>query len=222
MRNYMLLTLCAMLVVFAGCQSTRKDNGKFLKNGKDATGEGGSSALSIFSQDLQPLNQGGSADASQSSAVSPDAGKASPYEALQATEGKEIPLHPIPEGKVFKSPSEISPELAAIFSNIHFEYDSYEVRSADVPFISAMGKHLLENPSMEVRIEGHCDERGTREYNLVLGEQRSLSARRFLVGLGVSPSRLHTVSYGKDKPADTRSNEEAWFKNRRAEFKIAE
>lgn len=75
---------------------------------------------------------------------------------------------------------------------------------------------------MEVLIEGHCDERGTREYNLVLGEQRALSTRRFLVGLGVSPKRLYTVSYGEDMPADPRSNEEAWAKNRRAEFKIAD
>jgi peptidoglycan-associated lipoprotein len=70
-------------------------------------------------------------------------------------------------------------------------------------------------------IEGHCDERGTREYNMVLGEQRALSTRRFLVSLGVSPDRLHTVSYGKDMPLDTASNEEAWAKNRRGQFKIS-
>lgn len=147
-------------------------------------------------------------------------GKATPEEIAKAIKNEPIPVTSIPQ-KTFVSPSEISEELARIFQNIHFDFDKYDIRPDAVPILNAIGKYLLENPSVEVLIEGHCDERGTREYNLVLGEQRALSTRRFLVSLGVSPKRLHTVSYGEDRPLDPRSNEEAWAKNRRAEFKIA-
>ena len=92
----------------------------------------------------------------------------------------------------------------------------------DQETLKVIARYLLDHPKISVIIEGHCDERGTREYNLVLGEQRALSTRRFLISLGMSPDRLHTVSYGEDKPLDPASNEEAWAKNRRAEFKISE
>ena len=111
--------------------------------------------------------------------------------------------------------------MAQIFKNIPFDFDSYAIQPNARPILNTIGKYLLENAEVIVMIEGHCDERGTREYNLVLGEQRALSVRRFLVSLGVASDRLYTVSYGKDKPLDTASNEDAWAKNRRAEFKIA-
>ncbi|MCM8761867.1 MAG: peptidoglycan-associated lipoprotein Pal [Candidatus Omnitrophica bacterium] len=148
-------------------------------------------------------------------------GKATPEEVAKAIKDEPIPPAKIAEGKVFVAPSEISEELAKIFQNIHFDFDKYEIRQDARPILNTIGKYLLGHPEMEILIEGHCDERGTREYNLVLGEQRALSTRRYLVSLGVSPKRLHTVSYGEDKPLDTASNEEAWAKNRRAEFKIA-
>lgn len=147
-------------------------------------------------------------------------GKATSEEIAQAIKGEPIPAAKIPS-KDFKSPAEISEELAKIFQNIHFDFDKYDIRPDARPILNAIGKYLLENSDVEVLIEGHCDERGTREYNLVLGEQRALSTRRFLVSLGVSPARLHTVSYGKDRPLDPGHNEEAWAKNRRVEFKIA-
>ncbi len=86
--------------------------------------------------------------------------------------------------------------------------------------VKAIADYLKKNPDVSILIEGHCDERGTDEYNLVLGEKRALSARNFLVGLGISPKRIYTISYGESMPADPRSNEEAWAKNRRCEFKI--
>lgn len=148
-------------------------------------------------------------------------GKATPEEVAKAIKDEPIPPAKIPEGKVFVAPSEISEEMAKIFQNIHFDFDKYDIRPDARPILNTIGKYLLAHPELEILIEGHCDERGTREYNLVLGEQRALSTRRYLVSLGVSPKRLHTVSYGEDKPLDPRSNEEAWVKNRRAEFKIA-
>jgi peptidoglycan-associated lipoprotein len=78
----------------------------------------------------------------------------------------------------------------------------------------------MEHPEVNILIEGHCDERGTDEYNLALGEKRALAARDFLVNFGIAKSRISVVSYGEERPVDPRSNEEAWSKNRRDEFVI--
>jgi peptidoglycan-associated lipoprotein len=129
-------------------------------------------------------------------------------------------LSPIPEGLKFVEPSEIGKEIEKIFRTIYFEYDSYEIKKENIEILKKIGDYLLENTTVVVLIEGHCDERGTREYNLVLGEQRALSVRNFLINLGVSPKRLFTVSYGEDRPVDPAHNEQAWAKNRRCEFKI--
>lgn len=148
-------------------------------------------------------------------------GKASKEDIAKAIKDEPIPATRIPEDSHFIAPAEISEEMAQIFKNIPFDFDSYAIQPNARPIINTIGKYLLENAEVIVMIEGHCDERGTREYNLVLGEQRALSVRRFLVSLGVASDRLYTVSYGKDKPLDTASNEDVWAKNRRAEFKIA-
>jgi len=81
-------------------------------------------------------------------------------------------------------------------------------------------QYMRENPDLKVVIEGHCDERGTNEYNLALGDRRANSAKIFLSDLGISSSRMTTISYGEERPVDARSNEEAWAKNRRAHFVI--
>ena len=78
----------------------------------------------------------------------------------------------------------------------------------------------MNNPQKEVVIEGHCDERGTEEYNIALGERRANSAKKYLINLGVNPSQLSTISFGEEKPADPGHNEEAWAKNRRDEFVV--
>ncbi len=151
----------------------------------------------------------------------PTTAKASPTEIAIATKGADIPQTPVPPGTQFKKPEEISPEIARIFQNIYFDFDRYDLKPQAQAVLKDIATFLLQNPGYKIMIEGHCDERGTREYNLALGEQRSLSARRYLVSLGVAAGRLFTTSYGEDKPADPRSNEEAWAKNRRCEFKIA-
>ena len=79
---------------------------------------------------------------------------------------------------------------------------------------------LQLDPELKVSIEGHCDDRGSDEYNLSLGERRAQSVRAYLVSLGIEPQRLTTISYGEEKPLDTANNEMAWAKNRRAEFKL--
>jgi peptidoglycan-associated lipoprotein len=79
---------------------------------------------------------------------------------------------------------------------------------------------LHKYPKVKIQIEGHCDERGTNEYNLALGERRANSTRNYLISLGISPDRISTISYGEERPLDPGHNEEAWAKNRRAHFVI--
>lgn len=99
---------------------------------------------------------------------------------------------------------------------IHFALDKYDIDQISADILRAQAGWLLKYPNKKATIEGHTDERGTRDYNLALGERRANSAKAFLVSLGVDPSRLTTVSYGKERPIDPASNEEAWAKNRRA------
>ena len=101
---------------------------------------------------------------------------------------------------------------------VHFAYDSSAVRPEDKSKISAVADYLKSNSSDAVRIEGHCDERGTEEYNRSLGERRALAIREALAGMGIDPSRVDTLSYGKDRPEATGHDESAWRKNRRGVF----
>lgn len=103
---------------------------------------------------------------------------------------------------------------------IHFAFDSSAIRSSEKPKIAAVADYLKNNADAAVRVEGNCDERGTEEYNRSLGERRALAAREQLVGLGIAPDRVDTVSYGLDKPVDPGHNEDAWKKNRRDDFVV--
>jgi len=99
---------------------------------------------------------------------------------------------------------------------IYFETDRYNIDSADAAALQSQAQYLMQYSGVNVTIEGHCDERGTREYNLALGERRANAAKNYLVSLGVDASRVRTVSYGKERPAALGSNEGAWAQNRRA------
>lgn len=101
-----------------------------------------------------------------------------------------------------------------------FPYDSYKLTNAARSAIKANADWLKANPSASVQVEGHCDERGTTEYNLALGERRANAAMEYLVKLGVEKSRLSTISYGEERPSVQGSDESAWSKNRRAEFVV--
>jgi peptidoglycan-associated lipoprotein len=103
---------------------------------------------------------------------------------------------------------------------VFFEYDSAEVGAAGQAALDADAALLKKYPTWVVTIEGHCDERGTAEYNLALGERRAVAARAYLLSLGIQADRLRTVSYGKEFPFDPGHNEAAWAKNRRAHFVI--
>ncbi|HEV2453127.1 MAG TPA: peptidoglycan-associated lipoprotein Pal [Verrucomicrobiae bacterium] len=102
--------------------------------------------------------------------------------------------------------------------SIHFAFDSAVIRDSETANLQAVAAKLQSDASANVMIEGNCDERGTEEYNRSLGERRAEAAREALVGMGVDANRIHTISYGKDKPADTGHDEAAWSKNRRDDF----
>ncbi len=104
--------------------------------------------------------------------------------------------------------------------HIYFDFDKYDLKPPAKVTLRQKADFLKKNPQYSVRIEGHCDERGTNEYNLALGERRANAAKKFLMALGVSESRITTISYGEERPVDPRHNEEAWAKNRRDEFKL--
>jgi len=99
---------------------------------------------------------------------------------------------------------------------VFFDTDRFNIDSADQVTLQTQARWLARNPNSQITIEGHADERGTRDYNLALGERRANSAKNYLVSVGVSPQRIRTVSYGKERPAALGSNEQAWAQNRRA------
>jgi peptidoglycan-associated lipoprotein len=103
---------------------------------------------------------------------------------------------------------------------VFFELDSSEVDAASQKVLDGNAEVLKRYTSWQISIEGHCDERGTAEYNLALGERRAIAARNYLVSLGIPADRIKTVSYGKEFPFDPGHNEEAWAKNRRAHFVV--
>ena len=103
---------------------------------------------------------------------------------------------------------------------VYFAYDSSVVRESEKSKVSAVADYLKSNPNAAVEVQGNCDERGTEEYNRALGERRALALREELISLGAEASRVDTISFGKDRPAQEGHDESAWSKNRRGEFAV--
>ncbi|HUA64432.1 MAG TPA: peptidoglycan-associated lipoprotein Pal [Alphaproteobacteria bacterium] len=124
-----------------------------------------------------------------------------------------LPEPPAPAGDVLDHTA-----LAAY--SIHFSFDSAVIRDSEKAKLQQVAAALNADPTMNLMIEGNCDERGTEEYNRSLGERRAEAAREALVGMGIDSNRIHTISYGKDKPVDTGHDESAWSQNRRDDFAV--
>ena len=116
-------------------------------------------------------------------------------------------------GKATQTPAD---KLIAVGDRVLFDYDSSELSTEAKLTLDKQSRFLRVNSDLTFTIEGHCDERGTREYNLALGEKRATAVRDYLVIEGISPDRIRVISYGKEKPAVVGSNDMAWSKNRRA------
>jgi peptidoglycan-associated lipoprotein len=118
------------------------------------------------------------------------------------------------------TPSELAAAEAAMLRQnvIHFDYDRSDIRDSDRAVLDAHGRYLAANPGVSVRLEGHADERGSREYNLALGERRAQAVERYLGILGVSDSQMNLLSYGEEKPLAFGKDEYSWQQNRRVEI----
>jgi peptidoglycan-associated lipoprotein len=113
-----------------------------------------------------------------------------------------------------------STPVATPYEPVYFGYDSSSVTTGETYKVQQVAQHLNANPRHAVIVQGHTDERGSREYNLALGERRALAVRQVLMSLGISPDRIQTLSYGEEMPAVPGFDESAWSMNRRAEFQL--
>jgi peptidoglycan-associated lipoprotein len=125
-----------------------------------------------------------------------------------------------PPPPVTPPPPPEKPVVAPLaLATIYFDYDKYDLKADAMNIMAQNARSLSDHPTAVIRIEGNCDERGTDEYNLALGEKRANAARDYLVNYGVSASKISTISYGESKPVDPGHSESAWSQNRRDDFK---
>lgn len=136
-------------------------------------------------------------------------------------EVKAPPPPPAPEPPPPPAPEPAPPPAApaVTFMPVYFDFDKYNVRSGDADVLKAGFEWFKQNPGKKVKIEGNCDERGTVEYNMVLGQKRADAAKDYLKVLGADGALMETISYGKDRPQCTEHNEACWSKNRRVDVK---
>jgi len=146
-----------------------------------------------------------------------------------ATPPPSAPSQPMQSGPTTSAPTPtpstarpVVTDFAAIaeLADVFFDFDKYDVRPPDAKTLDANANWLKSNPNHLVLIEGHCDERGTNEYNLALGERRAKSTMNYLVSQGVQANRITIISYGEERPQCTEHNEACWAKNRRAHFLV--
>lgn len=134
------------------------------------------------------------------------------------------PVAPIEVPPVVEPPKVVAPahvqDMAANFSRVFFEFDSANLDDASKAALSANVAIMQAHADVKIEVQGHCDERGTTEYNVALGDKRAETVQRYMTALGVSTSRINTVSYGEERPLASGSTEVAWSQNRRAEFRI--
>lgn len=126
---------------------------------------------------------------------------------------------PVVDRSAAAEPSAVDSTLDGALATVRFAYDRHDIDETNRQILRANADRLKKNQNLRIVVEGHCDERGTLKYNLALGERRAHAVRQYLADLGVDPSRVRIISYGEDRPAVSGQNEEAWAKNRRAEFK---
>jgi len=157
-----------------------------------------------------------SAGAQQPEAV-PGAKPAKPAETVPVQTVKEQPV-------VREEPrtATAEPTADASLGKIYFDFDSFLLSQAARETLSHNAEYLKKKPALKVQVEGHCDERGSDEYNMALGEKRAQAALNYLVTLGVPADRLSFISYGKEKPEDPGHDEAAWAKNRRVQFTVVQ
>jgi peptidoglycan-associated lipoprotein len=163
--------------------------------------------------------------------VKPEGGPEGPGQAPIVREGSGVTGQPVVQPTTAPPPSDGNIALPTdpdtgmkrdeVFfkaNTVYFDFDRSTIKSSERAKIEAVANHLKSQPTYKVKVEGHCDERGTEGYNLSLGERRALAVRTYLVNLGISADRVYTISFGEARPAVDGHTEAAWSKNRRGEF----
>ncbi len=137
-----------------------------------------------------------------------------------STEEKPVAAAPKPQPPPDPAPTQAQDDVNKLLSGtmIHFDFDRAELTDSSRERLQALAEVLKKHSELRIRIDGNCDEAGTEEYNLALGQKRADAARQYLSTLGIAPSRLETVTYGKEKPLDPGHNPTAWSTNRRDGF----
>jgi peptidoglycan-associated lipoprotein len=194
----MFASLLVLAVVFAGCakRPATTQASAPAPTGAAATTPGGTTAAA------QPSSGGGTTTAAPAPAPAGGGGATQPPAAATAR----------------PAPADFA-EVADL-RDIHFDFDKYDIRPSDAKTLDGNASWLKSNPNHLVLIEGHCDERGTNEYNLALGERRAKSTMNYLVSQGVQASRITIISYGEERPVCSQKTEECWARNRRAHFLV--
>jgi peptidoglycan-associated lipoprotein len=195
--NVTIASLLLFGVLLAGCAKRPATTAAMAPapTGAAATTPGGGAAPAMTQPATAPPSSGGGADSSMA---------------------KPTPATAAPVAR--PAPQEFRPDAA--LTDVYFDFDKYDIRPADAKALDSNASWLKSNAGHLILIEGHCDERGTNEYNLALGERRAKSAMNYLVSQGVQASRITIISYGEERPACSEKNEECWAKNRRAHFLV--
>ncbi len=149
----------------------------------------------------------------------PKSGETAPSKVAATEAAAQIPIQPASSAVQVQKTS-TNEQLQSALNTIYFPLDSNTLTEPARSTLAKNADVLMKQSLAKIRIEGYCDERGSAEYNLALGERRAKAAQQYLVTLGVKPDRLVTISYGKEKPAAQGSDEDAWAKNRRDEFVV--
>ena len=191
-----LLTICAATMLLAACETASTDSNEVV--GSSSAASSGSDAAASASSNTSDGSTSASSEASEASGSSGSSGSTSADSDMQ-------------------TPDEM---LAKVGSTVYFGYDESTLSAEAQATLDRQAAFLKANPTIRIVIEGHCDERGTREYNLALGDRRASAARDYLVAKGVNASRLTTISYGKERPAVGGSNDTSYALNRRSTSKI--
>lgn len=134
----------------------------------------------------------------------------------ESVTGREMPV----DENAVESGLQEEEQAKSIFKDVLFDYDKSDIRSDARPALNAIAAYLGDNKGINIVVEGHCDERGTNEYNLALGEKRAKAAKNYLTSLGVSPDRMIVITFGEEKPVCMEQTEACWQLNRRAHFVI--
>ena len=207
-----LVALVAVTAISSGCSKNPKNITPLPGSGAQAPG--GDPVLG------KPIAGGPS---------NPGVGRGNPFNSGNDTGSRTLPPEPTNPTNLKGNQSELPPgtdfgagktedttTLAA--DTVYFDYDKAAVKTSELPKLTSVADYLKAHPQADLKVEGHCDERGTEEYNRALGERRALAVRERLVNLGVKSDRVTTVSFGEEKPADPGHDEAAFAKNRRSEF----